>query len=273
MTVDEIYEELKKQTVIKSYKIEAEKADNLTIFDSKFGGYPYWDFSEEFPTDSNSEKLNLLAQINFEKENFNDDRLPKTGILQFFISTADDVYGINFDKQDEQKDWRIIYHENVNYNVTEDDIKNNGVKAFCDRADDLNSPFRDTYKLTFNVIEDVLNNSCADFDSKVADILKEKFDVVVEPRDVYDYLKQIDGEFYNKFNGFGHKLFGHPAFTQWDPREERYGRYRRYDTLLLQIDTDKDIMWGDSGVANFFINKEDLLNKDFSKVLYNWDCC
>ena len=34
----------------------------------------------------------------------------------------------------------------------------------------------------------------------------------------------------------------------------------------------KDIMWGDVGVANFFIRPEDLKNKDFSKVLYNWDC-
>lgn len=43
------------------------------------------------------------------------------------------------------------------------------------------------------------------------------------------------------------------------------------------MDTDDvngmDIMWGDCGVANFFIHPDDLKNKDFSKVLYNWDCC
>ena len=32
------------------------------------------------------------------------------------------------------------------------------------------------------------------------------------------------------------------------------------------------IMWGDSGVCNFFINKDKLKNLDFSDVLYNWDC-
>ena len=32
-------------------------------------------------------------------------------------------------------------------------------------------------------------------------------------------------------------------------------------------------MWGDSGVANFFINKEDMKNKKFDNILYNWDCC
>ena len=33
------------------------------------------------------------------------------------------------------------------------------------------------------------------------------------------------------------------------------------------------VMWGDSGVGNFFINAEDLKRLDFSNVVYNWDCC
>lgn len=32
-------------------------------------------------------------------------------------------------------------------------------------------------------------------------------------------------------------------------------------------------MWGDFGVANFFISKDDLKNKNFTKILYNWDYC
>ena len=51
-------------------------------------------------------------------------------------------------------------------------------------------------------------------------------------------------------------------------------KYIDYDTLLLQIDSDgKYIMWGDVGIGNFFISKKSLLEKDFSNVLYNWDCC
>ena len=58
-----------------------------------------------------------------------------------------------------------------------------------------------------------------------------------------------------------------------DPREWEE-KYQQHDILLLQIDTDDslNIMWGDSGVANFFIKKDDLLNLDFSNVIYNWDC-
>ena len=60
MTIDEIYEAIKNETCIKSYKIEKEKAENLSIFDSKFGGIPYWDFSKDFPVDSKGQKQGCL---------------------------------------------------------------------------------------------------------------------------------------------------------------------------------------------------------------------
>lgn len=272
MTIDEIYEAIKSETCIKSYKIEKEKADNLTIFDSKFGGIPYWDFSKEFPTDSKGIKLNLLAQINFEKQKFNDDRFPQKGILQFYISSNDDIYGMNFDEQDKQTDWRVIYHENVNYEITDEEVKNNGVKTFKDASSEHYVPFNETYKITFKAIEDATNCYDEKFNPIVAKILKDKFNVVVEENKVSDYLEQIDEKYYEKFETWGHKLLGYPAFTQSDPRD--YNKeYSKYDTLLLQIDTDDDIMWGDSGVANFFINKEDLESKNFNNILYNWDCC
>ncbi|MCM1133810.1 MAG: DUF1963 domain-containing protein [Ruminococcus flavefaciens] len=47
---------------------------------------------------------------------------------------------------------------------------------------------------------------------------------------------------------------------------------------MFQLDTDDDergyrVIWGDSGIGNFFISTENLRNLDFSDVLYNWDCC
>ncbi|TGV30909.1 DUF1963 domain-containing protein [Mesorhizobium sp. M00.F.Ca.ET.186.01.1.1] len=33
------------------------------------------------------------------------------------------------------------------------------------------------------------------------------------------------------------------------------------------------VSWGDSGVANFFIRKQDLLRLDFSQVFHTWDAC
>jgi uncharacterized protein YwqG len=43
--------------------------------------------------------------------------------------------------------------------------------------------------------------------------------------------------------------------------------------LLLQIDTDEQIMFGDSGVANVFISPEALRNKQFDQAYFHWDCC
>ena len=40
------------------------------------------------------------------------------------------------------------------------------------------------------------------------------------------------------------------------------------------MDSDgEEVLWGDCGVANFFIKDEDLAKKDFSNILYSWDCC
>jgi uncharacterized protein YwqG len=32
-------------------------------------------------------------------------------------------------------------------------------------------------------------------------------------------------------------------------------------------------MWGDAGLAHWFIRREDLKRRDFSKVFYHFDCC
>lgn len=69
----------------------------------------------------------------------------------------------------------------------------------------------------------------------------------------------------------GSRIAGYPYFTQYDPREGT----EEFDTLLLQLDIDDEcgMMFGDSGVCNFFINSENLKNLDFSTVMYTWDCC
>ena len=68
------------------------------------------------------------------------------------------------------------------------------------------------------------------------------------------------------------RLGGYPTFTQSDPRgyvdPARYG-----DFTLATFDTTDGIMWGDSGVAQFFMHEADLKRRDFSRVAYNWDCC
>ena len=83
--------------------------------------------------------------------------------------------------------------------------------------------------------------------------------------------EELEDLSFESFPTNGHKIGGYAYFTQQDPRIGN-DKFKDY-ILLLQIDTDDQIMWGDSGVANFFIHPADLARKDFSKVMYNWDCC
>jgi len=71
-----------------------------------------------------------------------------------------------------------------------------------------------------------------------------------------------------------HQLGGYPCFTQEDPRS---GRYEDFDVLLFQLDSDLPdggdlVLWCDGGVGGFFISREALRRRDFSRVLYTWDC-
>ena len=83
-----------------------------------------------------------------------------------------------------------------------------------------------------------------------------------------DELKEV---FDDLFYGTGHKIGGYSYFTQTDPRD--YGQEHKNDVSLLQIDSDDKIMFGDTGTAHFFINKDDLKNRNFNKVWMYWDCC
>lgn len=217
--VKRIVAEIKKKTAMKAYKLSIEKDSKPDIFDSKFGGVPYWDMGKEYPLDSKGKKMMLLAQINFTKAGLEDERLPKQGILQFFIASEDDVYGMDWDQADSQKDFRVIYHETIDESITKEQVLQ------------LDIPI-----------------STSEEDS--------------------DYL-------YDECNIQGHWILGYPFFTQYDPREGREDSY--YNTLLFQMDSEmidhEDyVLWGDCGVANFFINDEALGKLDFSKILYNWDC-
>ena len=83
-----------------------------------------------------------------------------------------------------------------------------------------------------------------------------------------DHLTELYGEtFWAPFMRLG----GYPTFTQEDPRVDRSGPALG-DVSLLTVDTWEGIMWGDSGVAQFFIHEHDLRSRNFSRVAYHWDC-
>lgn len=279
--VRKVVEEIKKRTAAPAYSLVINPDKKPDIFDSKFGGLPYWDKTKKYPKDSEGNSLILLAQINFDKIQA-EKPLPDKGMLQFFIR-PDDVFGIDFDNQDKQDTFRVVYHETVDYDISREEIER------FDVPDSSLEEFEECTPVMMEVaVECVKNTSYMrfcdyQFEQTFKDIVKELFDFDLGEKSIYDavgydVMEEVEeDEQDSEESEGGHWLLGHPYFTQTDPRE--YNKeYRVYDTLLFQMDSDYEgqedlVLWGDCGVGNFFINREDLEKKDFSKVLYNWDCC
>lgn len=268
--LDALIESIKKDTKRKVINIETQENVDVGLADSKFGGYPYWPAGKEYPVNSAGDKLILLAQINL--SDVRDSRLPETGLLQFFIS-CDDINGL-----DDNKGYKVVYHETIDPSVTEDMVKELGIRA----ASDLNSdndeymPLSKSYSLSFSEDTEYIGNCCNTFDIVVADKLRSLYGIDMDKVEIegyyklYSFLSDEDSDYLSEEleGGSGHKMFGYPFFTQEDPRDKGEN-----DILLFQMDSDcQDIMWGDSGVGGFFISEESLKNLDFDKVVYNWDC-
>ena len=122
--------------------------------------------------------------------------------------------------------------------------------------------------MSFTLKEEALSAYDHRFGDTFDKLVKEGYDLSMPEEDLE--------VFNDRFVSDGHKLGGFPFFTQEDPRDNA-NEYSKYDALLFQltsesVDTGKEIMFGDSGVCNFFIPKEKLLNLDFSDILYTWDC-
>ena len=238
-------------------KLKPELKDTETIWTSKFGGKPYWPKKMKYPESDSGEKLILLAQINFSELPSLPD-FPKEGILQFFIQD-DDVYGMDFDKPIEElvkfpSGYRVIYHQIVEENI---DLLEMELPA-ANRDSYL--PISREYRLKSEAVTEIPSPT---------DYRFEKY-----AQDPFEYEEELAEYIYDNFSSEGSKLGGYANFIQEDPRIS--GEHDDW-VLLFQMDSEffdegDEIMWGDVGVANFFIEKDALKNNDFSRVWYNWDC-
>lgn len=267
---EEVFAELEKNTTLPYMEISNTQY-KTAITDSKFGGIPYFPKDMEFPTDSKEKMLRLLAQINCKDIKGLED-FPDRGILQFFVLN-NDVSGLNFDDATLQDTFRVIYHGKIDETVSERDIRER-YHPYMEGDEDY-FPIQGEFRLEFKLN----NESISQEDYRTEEMFVQLFNS--KSRDmkitkIYDLDEDLYNEYAEKYQGGGHKMGGYPFFTQEDPRGYQEN-LQDMDVLLLQIDSDfggnqENIMWGDSGVCNFFINGELLKNRDFSKVAYNWDC-
>lgn len=252
------------------------------LFQSKFGGVPYLPKDKEVPKNKENEQLTLLAQINIDELPENNIYPMKEGILQFWILN-DDILGLDYDTH-LGDGFKVVYYKEIDKSVTEEEILEK-YKPYKD--EDSYFPIEGEFSLNFKLTDGYFSDSNDDFreivDREMKKFYDENKDKYSEILKIYDKENQLnyweiwdileeDKKIGKKLFGAGHKIGGFPDFTQSNIRE-----VGDYEILLLQIDSDRteknEIMWGDCGIANFFIREKDLKEFNFNKAIYNWDCC
>ena len=256
--------------------------DKPNLFQSKFGGVPYLPKDMEVPKNKENEQFTLLAQINIEELPKNNIYPMEEGMLQFWILN-DDVLGLDYDTH-LGDGFKVVYYKEIDKSVTEEEVleKYNPYKD-----EDSYFPVEGEFSLSFKLTDGYFSDSNDDF-SEIVDREMKKFHIENKEKykeilkiyddekflsywDIWDILEE-DKEIGGKLFEAGHKIGGFPNFTQSDIR-----KIGDYEILLLQIDSEgtekNEIMWGDCGIANFFIREKDLKELNFDKVIYNWDCC
>jgi uncharacterized protein YwqG len=218
--------------------------DNLELTESKFLGFPFFPQEKQYPKDKNGKPMIMIAQLNFEHipklENF-----PENGILQLFLSSTDWY----------DEDSKIIYH-------SKEDLSNQTINdfSFLSIKDYEESPIYKLHKLSFQKCIDKGGSEDSQFDYEFNGVDYWEF--------TENLTQEQEKQFGEYFDSMGHKIGGYAEFTQSDPRA--YNSEQNEDIQILQIDVDDNIMFGDSGLGHIFINKENLINKDFSKAYFYW---
>lgn len=224
---------------------------------SRLGGPVALAAEQAWPTSRRGNPMEFLAQLDFAALP-QLDGFPAEGVLQFFILQDDDLWGMDMDNP-QNGDVALLYRPN---GAGADVMAPNPP---VDRHE-ANTPF--------------LNNAARDQG------------IALSAETVSDPIDASDGALQSKFDGnmrrpgFGrwedllekradekplvHHAGGHPVFVQSDFRQP--GHLDDYDTVLLRLTSDDHLQWGDVGEANFLIRSKDLAKRDFSKVIFWWDC-
>ncbi|MFN0213747.1 MAG: YwqG family protein [Saprospiraceae bacterium] len=236
-------------------RVTSQKSSKTKPWESKVGGMPYMPKNLDWPRNTEGAPLFFLAQINF-AETPSLAPFPSKGVLQFFIHD-DDLYGMDFDKPENQDNFRVLFHPEV---LEDESVLQS--KLPTDTWDESLLPHHpdESYPLTFGLAEEVAPITDYQFYQHFGNDFFRQFG-----EKEWDLMSELE----KSVRAQGHKIGGYAYFTQDDPR-----RPEDPMLLLLQLDSDEgmDLMWGDMGVGHFFIREKDLANGDFSRVLYDWDC-
>lgn len=83
-------------------------------------------------------------------------------------------------------------------------------------------------------------------------------------------IKKFENYYFSNYKRLSNnRIGGYPNFWPIDSQRSNF-RLNDRKVLLLQIEADTDILWGESGFASFFISEKKLENLDFSDLMVSW---
>lgn len=238
------------------------KEEDTSLISSKVGGYGYLPKKIAYPLNTDNQPLSLLAQINF-SEMPKLKLFPEQGILAFYVDYFDDLMGLDFDSPTNQERFKVFYFPSI----TEKSYTESQQRTIFSPFEKIECypVVEKEMKLYGALDESIPMNDIVEFTSLVGQPYYEFLEEEINNPELEDTVNEM----ITPTSSIG----GYPFFTQSDPREYDQALADEFNELLFQLDSDdQNIMWGDCGVGNFFINREKLLEKDFSHVLFNWDC-
>jgi uncharacterized protein YwqG len=242
---------------------------------SKFLGQPYWPAELPFPRDVDGQPLKLLAQVNFAEAPSLED-YPRSGILQFYVAptiSENQIWGMRLPSEpysaaqhlaglNSQDYFRVVYHEEVN------DL-DAGLLVIAPEPDgDMSLPISNEGPMSFRPAVGHVLNEDVRF-SSVFGAPSHEFFGRFGPK----ACEVGSAYFKNAYTYSLAQIGGYAAPVQSDPR----GLAAEADwVVLLQIESSQnadevEILWGDAGVGFFFIRRTDLVERNFSRVMYAWD--
>ena len=245
------------------------KTDDLKrLTDTKIGGIPYWPKNMEWPTIKNAKgetkPMICIAQLNL-------DKLPKlkgyptSGLLQFFYY---EVWN--------NGNWgsKVVYHKKYDSKDVLTEVPDSTING------DADSPIIGLYYPTAEIIKSGIgffnevdeDGNKARFSDYETEYINKALGTNYKRADIPYAIARKFFDFYFSIlkdtgNNFGCKIGGWPAFVQSDFRDKNHGY------LLLQLDSEDGMMWGDCGNAQYMISKNNLKSKKFDDVLFDWQCC
>jgi uncharacterized protein YwqG len=265
---------------------KATDENNIVIGQTKIGGRPDLPKEITWVTETNivettkkkflifnskkeetiSKPLSFIAQINLSETSpfDNDNLLPKTGLLYFFYSAEQEVWG--FDYKDKNK-FKVIYWTGDFSELKRTDFPEDLPECSCfkpcsvDIKAEVSLP-----SYGHEVYEDFADGE----DDKFWEEVYNDGNV----NKLLGYSDNIQNEMELECELVTNGLYcGDPSGYN-DPRAKALEPNSRNWRLLLQIDSNEEneMMWGDCGRLYFWIKKDDLLNKQFDKSWFSLQC-